>query len=73
MTYEDEIMPIRASEYARLVLKLEELMKTRDALHDALSRLLGATERGNSASHDPGCGCVIHESEAALTLAGVTK
>lgn len=39
-------------------------------LYAALVRLLATIDRGNAATHDPGCGCVIHEAEAALAKAG---
>ena len=44
-----------------------ELLKEQNAkLREALARLLATTRVGNEATHELGCGCVIHEALAAI-------
>ena len=50
-----------------LLRALDERTADRDALRAALRRLLGTINIRNALSHDPGCGCVIHEALAALS------
>jgi len=62
----------RAFEGIRTDRTIADLRAERDALREALRRLLSTINPGNVDSHAPDCRCVIHEALAALQRRSAT-